>query len=171
MVQSLRAPDPGEVLAQVCREDWGRLLGHLIRRHGRPDLAEDALAEAIASAYGQWSAAGIPAVPPAWLSHVASRRVLDAIRHERTLAGKAHLLATADPAPAPAEAMPGADTDDRLPLLFMATHPALAPEIRPALALRFVLGVPTRDIAALFLVPEATMAARLTRAICWTTTP
>ena len=164
MVQSLRAPDPGEVLAQVCREDWGRLLGPLIRRHGRPDLAEDALAEAIASAYGQWSAAGIPAVPPAWLSHVASRRVLDAIRHERTLAGKAHLLATADPAPAPAEAMPGADTDDRLPLLFMATHPALAPEIRPALALRFVLGVPTRDIAALFLVPEATMAARLTRA-------
>src|SRR5690606_34503753 len=79
---------------------------------------------------------------------------------------KAHLLVEDDGGtPASADGgLPGADVDERLPLLFMATHPALAEEVRPALALRFVLGVPTADIARLFLVPQATMAARLTRA-------
>lgn len=180
--------DAHRVLADVYRADWGRLLGGLIRRHGRPDLAEDALAEAFATASGSWPADGVPANPPGWLAHVASRRVLDALRHEATARAKAPLLAAAEavladgdgfpgadllrgvagqptsPALPAAGRLPGADVDDRLPLLFMATHPALAPEVRPALALRFVLGVPTADIAALFLVPTATMAARLTRA-------
>ncbi len=173
------------VLADVYRADWGRLLGGLIRRHGRPDLAEDALAEAFASASASWPADGVPANPPGWLAHVASRRVLDALRHESTARAKAPLLAVAEavladddgfpradllrgvagqPTSPAAGRLPGVDVDDRLPLLFMATHPALAPEVRPALALRFVLGVPTADIAALLLVPTATMAARLTRA-------
>ncbi|MCA0292418.1 MAG: RNA polymerase subunit sigma-24 [Actinobacteria bacterium] len=157
-------PGPHPVLAQVVREDWGRLLGLLIRRHGRPDLAEDALAEALASAAEQWPRDGIPDNPQGWLTQVASRRLLDAIRREATAAGKAHLLAVPEEAPPRHTHGPGGTEDDRLPLLFMATHPALAPEVRPALALRFVLGVPTADIAALFLVPTTTMAARLTRA-------
>lgn len=98
--------------------------------------------------------------------------MIDALRREGTAAAKAHLLAD-DDVPGPegaltrswgAEGTAGEPVDERIALLFMATHPALAPEVRPALALRFVLGVPTADIARLFLVPRATMAARLTRA-------
>lgn len=156
--------DPHLRLAQLARQDWGRLLGLLIRRHGRPDLAEDALAEAFATASARWPLQEMPANPAGWLAHVASRRLLDALRHEALARGKAHLIAAAEEVGAPEPDLPGSDLDDRLPLLFMATHPALAPEVRPAMALRFVLGVPTADIAALFLVPTPTMAARLTRA-------
>lgn len=157
-------PDAHRILARVAREDWGRLLGRLIRRHGRPDLAEDALAEALASAAEQWPRRGVPDNPGGWLMTVAGRRTLDVIRAEANARGKAHLLAMAEQVPRHHAAGPGAEQDERLPLLFMATHPALAPDVRPALALRFVLGVPTADVAALFLVPTATMAARLTRA-------
>ena len=151
-------------LAQLARQDWGRLLGLLIRRHGRPDLAEDALAEAFATASARWPLEEMPANPAGWLAHVASRRLLDALRHEALARGKAHVIAAAEEVGAPEPDLPGSDLDDRLPLLFMATHPALAPEVRPAMALRFVLGVPTADIAALFLVPTPTMAARSRRA-------
>ena len=153
-----------EALEQVVREDWGRLLGALIRRHGRPDLAEDCLAEAVASAVDQWARTGVPSSPAGWLAHVASRRLLDSLRREATAAGKAHLVASAEEIQHLGVLGPGGQTDDRLPLLFLAAHPALAPEVRPALSLRFVLGMPTAEIAALFLVPTPTMAARLTRA-------
>lgn len=156
------------VLDEIWRAHWGRLLGHLIHRFGRPDLVEDALAEAFAEAAAQWPVAGIPDNPVGWLRTVAHRRTTDALRREGTARAKAHLVAADDVRPGP-EAAPdqtilGQDVDERLPLLFMATHPGLAPEVRPALALRFVLGVPTADIARLFLIPTATMAARLTRA-------
>lgn len=153
-----------EALEQVVREDWGCLLGALIRRHGRPDLAEDCLAEAVASAIDQWVRMGVPNSPAGWLAHVASRRLLDSLRREATAAGKAHLVASPEETQPQPTFGPGGQIDDRLPLLFLAAHPALAPEVRPALSLRFVLGVPTADIAALFLVPTPTMAARLTRA-------
>ncbi len=155
----------GGVLGEVWRTHWGRLLGHLIHRFGRPDLVEDALADAFAEAASRWPAEGVPDNPAGWVHTVAHRRVVDVLRREGTARAKAHLLVDDDVvSPADGPVPPGADTDDRLPLLFMATHPALAEEVRPALALRFVLGVPTADIARLFLVPQATMAARLTRA-------
>lgn len=153
------------VLDEVWRSHWGRLLGQLVHRFGRPDLVEDALADAFAQATARWPVDGVPENPVGWVRTVAHRRVLDALRRQRTAHAKAHLLVDDDGGRASAgPAAPGDDVDERLPLLFMATHPALAAEVRPALALRFVLGVPTADIARLFLVPQATMAARLTRA-------
>jgi RNA polymerase sigma-70 factor (ECF subfamily) len=154
-----------DVLGQVHREQWGRLLGRLIRTSGRPDLAEDALAEAFTQAAHQWPA-DPPANPVGWLAATAQRRHVDAQRSEirrRAPQFRSALIAAVTP-PADAPPLPGDDVDDRLALLFMATHPALADDVRPALALRFVLGVPTDSIAALFLVPTSTMAARLTRA-------
>ena len=154
-----------QVLDEVWREDWGRLLGQLMSRFRRADLVEDALAEAFAQAAEQWGRTGPPDNPPAWLREVARRRVLDALRREATAAAKSQLLAAGLAWVAEAATpLPGADVDERLALLFMATYPALAEDVRPALALRFVLGVPTSEIAALFLVPTPTMAARLTRA-------
>ncbi|MEP7763803.1 DUF6596 domain-containing protein [Sanguibacter sp. 25GB23B1] len=158
----------GPVLDEVWRTHWGRLLGQLMHRFGRPDLVEDALAGAFADAAAQWPRSGVPENPAGWIRTVASRRVVDALRREQTARTKAHLLVDDEPRNEPAHdgtaPAPGEDVDERLSLLFMATHPVLAPEVRPALALRFVLGVPTADIARLFLVPTATMAARLTRA-------
>ncbi len=158
---------PG-VLAEVWQQHWGRLLGQLMHRFGRPDLVEDALAEAFADAAAQWPTSRIPDNPAGWIRTVAGRRVIDALRREHTANSKAHLLHDGDAQPGAVDEepllVPGAGSDERLPLLFMATHPTLAAEVRPALALRFVLGVPTADIARLFLVPTTTMAARLTRA-------
>lgn len=158
----------GHALDEVWRTHWGRLLGQLMHRFGRPDLVEDALAGAFAEASAQWPTSGVPDSPAGWIRTVASRRVVDALRREHTARAKAHLLADAesthDALPDGTGLVPGEDVDERLPLLFMATHPVLAPEVRPALALRFVLGVPTADVARLFLVSTATMAARLTRA-------
>lgn len=154
----------GDVLGRVHAESWGRLLGGLIQSSRRPDLAEDAVAEAFAQAARQWPAEGVPANPAGWLATVAQRRLLDAWRAEQRRAApefRAAVAARAHPPPLPP---PSAEADERIPLLFMATHPALAEDVRPALALRFVLGVPTQRIARLLLVPLPTMAARLTRA-------
>lgn len=153
-----------DVLDGVWREHWGRLLGQLIHRFGRPDLAEDALADAFAEAAATWPVDGAPANPAGWVRTVAHRRAVDALRREQTARAKAHLLLDDGTGAGTEPAFPGENVDERLPLLFMATHPALSPDVRPALALRFVLGVHTADVARLFLVPTATMAARLTRA-------
>ena len=154
-----------DVLGQALRDDWGRLLGRLIRGSGRPDLAEDALAEAFAQAAEQWGEGASPRNPAGWLATTAQRRLIDAQRAEirRRTPEFRRAVATAVSVE-PVDQAPGDDVDDRIALLFMATHPALAEDVRPALALRFVLGVPTDVIARLFLVPVPTMAARLTRA-------
>lgn len=153
------------VLDEIWREHWGRLLGMLLRRYRRADLVEDALAEAFAMAAEQWPGSGVPTNPVGWLHEVARRRVVDAVRRETTAEAKSVLIATGMAAARDRdEEVPGAEVDERLALLFMATHPALKADVRAALALRFVLGVSTEEIAALFLVPTATMAARLTRA-------
>ena len=154
-----------DVLGQALRDDWGRLLGRLIRSSGRPDLAEDALAEAFVQAAEQWHGRHVPANPAGWLSTTAQRRLIDAQRAEvrRRTPEFRRAVASAESV-APVEPTPGDGVDDRMALLFMATHPALADDVRPALALRFVLGIPTEVIARLFLVPTPTMAARLTRA-------
>ncbi|MBM7784627.1 RNA polymerase sigma factor [Tenggerimyces flavus] len=159
-------------LETVLRDEWGRLLALLVARFRRLDLAEDCLADAFEAAARTWPKDGTPENPQAWLLTAARRRVLDRLRAEVVAAKNLPMLAVdagiteqaqrvlAD-ASAPGEVGAG---DERLRLILLCAHPSLAHESAAALALRLVLGVPTSDIARLFLVPTATMAARLTRA-------
>ncbi|WP_243395512.1 RNA polymerase sigma factor [Nocardioides currus] len=149
------------------REEWGRLVAVLLSRFRRLDLVEDALGDAVEAAARTWPADGVPDVPAAWLQTAASRRIIDRLRTEAVAQKAAPLLVVESSRREGARVMadPGALVeDDLLRLVLMCTHPALAPEAASALTLRLVLGVPTADIARLFLVPEATMAARITRA-------
>jgi RNA polymerase sigma-70 factor (ECF subfamily) len=157
-----------ETLERVVREEWGRLTSLLLGQFRRLDLVEDALGDAVEAAARRWPADGPPDNPPGWLLTTARRRILDRLRAESMAHRKVPLLLTdaerrqesggamADPG--------GLIEDDRLRLVLMCTHPALAPAAASALALRLVLGVSTHDIARLFLVPEPTVAARITRA-------
>jgi RNA polymerase sigma-70 factor (ECF subfamily) len=128
------------------------------------DLAEAAVQDAYVQALRTWARDGVPSRPGAWLTTVARRTALNTMRRRRTLERKLPLLVEAarDDAddPEPGDVIP----DDRLRLVFTCCHPALAPEARVALTLRLVCGVATADIAAAFLVGEATLAARVTRA-------
>ncbi|WP_104108147.1 DUF6596 domain-containing protein [Nocardioides sp. 616] len=157
-----------EDLELALRREWGRLLALLVARFRRIDLAEDALGDAFEAAARTWPVDGTPDNPAAWLLTAARRRVLDRLRAESVAAQKAPLLVVdRELAAAGARVMadPGGLIDDeRLRLLLLCAHPALAPEAAAALSLRLVLGVPTVDIARLFHVPQSTMAARLTRA-------
>lgn len=156
----------------IVRDDWGRLLALLVARFRRLDLAEDALADAVESAARTWPRDGQPANPSAWLLTVARNRALDRIRAEAVAARTLPLLAVeADLTEEARRVMADgtgrglvAASDERLRLVLLCAHPTLAPEAAAALTLRLVLGVSTSDIARLFLVPTATMAARLTRA-------
>jgi RNA polymerase sigma-70 factor (ECF subfamily) len=160
-----------ETIEQIWRDEWGRLLALLVGQFRRLDLAEDALADAFEAATRTWPRDGIPANPPAWLLTAARRRAVDRLRAEAVAARKEPLLVVdartqqeAQAAMADPGDQPGALVDERLRLVFLCAHPALAPEAAAALTLRLVLGVSTADLARLFLVAEATMAARLTRA-------
>jgi len=155
-------------LDRVVREGWGRLLAQLLSQFRRLDLVEDALGDAVEAASRTWPTDGAPDNPAGWLMTAARRRVLDRLRTEEVARRKAPLL-TIDAARQERGTSTMADPgslveDDLLRLVLMCTHPALAPEAASALALRLVLGVPTPDIARLFLVNESTMAARITRA-------
>jgi RNA polymerase sigma-70 factor, ECF subfamily len=127
------------------------------------DAAEEAVQDAYVRALSTWAEDGVPANPGAWLTTVARRGALNMLRRRRTLETKMPLLL--EPGAAELDE-PGAEAipDDRLRLVFTCCHPALSPEAQVALTLRLVCGVATPDIAQAFLVPEATMAARLTRA-------
>nr|WP_300052796.1 DUF6596 domain-containing protein [uncultured Nocardioides sp.] len=155
-------------LEQVVREEWGRLVALLLAQFRRLDLVEDALGDAVEAASRTWPADGVPANPPAWLMTAARRRVLDKLRTEDVARRKEPLLLLdAEQHQEGVRTMADAGSlveDDVLRLVLMCAHPALAPEAASALSLRLVLGVPTADIARLFLVPEPTMAARITRA-------
>ena len=160
--------EAGAALETVVREEWGRLTSLLLAQYRRLDLVEDALGDAVEAAARHWPADGTPDNPAAWLLTAARRRVLDRLRAESTAHRKQPLLVTdAERRQEGAGAMAdpgGLVEDDLLRLVLMCTHPALAPESSSALTLRLVLGVSTHDIARLFLVPEPTLAARLTRA-------
>lgn len=154
-------------LEQVVREEWGRLVAVLLARHRRLDLVEDALADAVERATRTWPHDGFPDNPAAWLHTVANRRIIDQQRAEAMRQRKLPLLVTDAVRQLPTDVMAdpgGLVEDDLLRLVLMCAHPALAPEAASALALRLVVGISTADIARLFLVPEATMAARITRA-------
>jgi RNA polymerase sigma-70 factor, ECF subfamily len=155
-------------LAAAHRSDWGRLLSLLVARTRRLDLAEDSLSEAFAKASETWPRSGVPKNPAAWLYLAAHRVVLGRIRHEAVLGRKAPLLAvgrawTVSADSAELEGL-GSIGDERLAMILLACHPAVSPDARSALALRLVIGTATEEIARLFLVPTATMAARITRA-------
>ncbi|MGC2192753.1 MAG: DUF6596 domain-containing protein [Candidatus Dormiibacterota bacterium] len=136
------------------------------------DLAEECVQEAYVAALVAWTRDGIPDSPAAWLTTIAKRRAADAARRERTFRSKLPLLvepeSTMEDEPmidqAVVEEWQAAVPDERLRLVFLCCHPALAPEAQIALTLRLICGMSTPDIARAFLVAEPTMAARLTRA-------
>jgi RNA polymerase sigma-70 factor (ECF subfamily) len=148
-------------VADAHRREWAFVLAATARVTRDLDLAEECVQEAYVSAIEDWTR-GVPERPGAWLTTVARRTALNALQRARTLQAKLPLLIEpeADEMPGDDEAIP----DDRLRLVFTCCHPALAPEAQVALTLRLVCGVATPDIAQAFLVGEATMAARLTRA-------
>ncbi|MET8700977.1 RNA polymerase sigma factor [Kitasatospora sp. NPDC058032] len=145
-------------------------LGALVRRHGRGqfDACEDAVQEALLAAATQWPVEGMPENPRGWLVTVAGRRLTDAVRSEAARRRREDALLLATPQSAllspPPDAAPAADRDDSLHLLFLCCHPDLSAPSRIALTLRVVGGLGTTQIAAAFLVPEATMAQRISRA-------
>ncbi|GAA1930979.1 RNA polymerase sigma factor [Nocardioides hwasunensis] len=155
-------------LELVVRQEWGRLVALLLAQFRRLDLVEDALGDAVEAASRTWPEDGVPDNPAGWLMTTARRRVLDRLRTEDVARRKQALLLTdAERHQEGARTMADSGAlveDDVLRLVLMCAHPALAPESASALSLRLVLGVPTADIARLFLVPEPTMAARITRA-------
>jgi RNA polymerase sigma factor (sigma-70 family) len=135
-----------------------QVLGALVRRYGRFDACEDAVQEALLAAALQWPVEGEPENPPGWLVTVASRRLADHVRSEGARRRREEAVATEVPTGEPV------DEDDTLTLLFMCCHPALSPPSQLALTLRAVGGLTTAQIASAFLVPEATMAQRISRA-------
>lgn len=139
----------------VFREEAGRLTAWLMRILDDFETAEEIVQEALIAALEQWSAEGIPETPRAWLRTVARRKAIDRVRREIRFREKLALLY---------EPTPREDHDNRLELIFMCCHPALAREAQIALTLRAVCGLTTAQIARAFLVPEATLAQRIVRA-------
>lgn len=148
----------------LLRELAPQVLGALVRRHGRFDLCEDAVQEALIAAAQQWPSAGRPANPRGWLVAVAHRRFVDAVRSATTRTVREQRVAPSEEVTSAGELDVDPDRDDTLEVLLMCCHPALSPPSQLALALRAVGGLTTAEVARAFLVPEATMAQRISRA-------
>ena len=151
-----------EAIARAHHEEWARVVAGLARRFGDLDLAEDAAAEAYVAAVERWPRDGVPPNPGAWLTTTATRKAIDRLRREshRDDKHQAAQMLSDDTPPEPT----GPVEDDRLRLVFTCCHPALAMEARVALTLRLLGGLTVAEIAHAFLVPETTMAQRITRA-------
>jgi RNA polymerase sigma factor (sigma-70 family) len=148
-------PRPEDLLRELAP----RVLGTLVRRSGRFDASEDAVQEALFEASRRWPTDGVPDDPRSWLVTVASRRLVDEIRSETARRRREEVTVALEPRDvAPLE------TDDALTLLFLCCHPSLTAPSQLALTLRAVGGLTTAEIANAFLVPEATMAQRISRA-------
>lgn len=148
-------------VTRAYQEEWARVVGALVRRFGDLDIAEDAAAEAFVVSVERWPLEGVPPNPGAWLTTTAYRKAIDRMRRESRRNDK--YLQALGMSNASAEPV-GAIDDDRLRLLFTCCHPALAMEVRVALTLRMVGGLTVAEIARAFLVQEATMGKRVTRA-------
>ncbi|WP_119291823.1 sigma-70 family RNA polymerase sigma factor [Streptomyces sp. YIM 130001] len=160
-----RGPSRTEAL---LREHAPQVLGALVRRYGHFDQAEDAVQEALLAASGQWPEQGAPDNPRGWLIKVASRRLVDQLRAEQARRRREESAAALsvrdhDTDPAPGESRAPSE-DDTLTLLFLCCDPSLTPAAQVALTLRAVGGLTTAEIARAHLVPEATMAQRISRA-------
>jgi RNA polymerase sigma-70 factor (ECF subfamily) len=151
-----------EAIGRIHHEEWARVVATLARRFGDLDVAEEAAADAFATAVERWPADGVPPNPGAWLTTTATRKAVDRIRRETKRGDKqkeAVVLYDSEP-PEPL----GAIDDERLRLLFTCCHPALAMEARVALTLRMVGGLTVAEIARAFLVQQSAMEQRITRA-------
>jgi RNA polymerase sigma factor (sigma-70 family) len=159
-------------VADAHRREWAFVLAATVRVTRDLDLAEECVQDAYTRALATWGRDGIPARPGAWLTTVARRQALDRLRRDRTARRALPLLVTdrtgsgPEPGPGRPDAPEGADgfPDDRLRLVFTCCHPALNTDAQVALALRLLCGLSTAEVARAFLVGEATMAARITRA-------
>lgn len=149
-----------DALTRAHRDEWARVVATLAQRFGNLDIAEESAAEAFATAAERWPWDGIPPNPGAWLTTTATNKAIDRIRRESARDAKQKEALVFDYESEPL----GAIDDDRLRLIFICSHPALAMEARVALTLRMVGGLTVPEIAAAFLVQDATMAARITRA-------
>jgi RNA polymerase sigma-70 factor (ECF subfamily) len=160
------APDVEAAITGAFRDEWGRVVAALIRVTGDWDLAEECAQDAFARAAERWPRDGIPRRPGAWLTTVARNRALDVLRRDQLGVSKLQEVAAVSATDEPTGGM--ADTadvpDDRLRLMFTCCHPALSFETQVALTLRTLAGMTTAEIARAFLVPEPTMAQRLSRA-------
>ncbi len=159
------------LVAEAFRHESGRAVAVLVRALGSIDDAEEAVQDAFVRAVETWPRDGIPPSPAGWIITTARNRAVDVARREGTRRarheGSFHLFGTPaepDPGDAVAAALDESVEDDQLRLMFTCCHPALALEVRVALTLRLVAGLDTAQIARAFLVPEPTMAQRLTRA-------
>jgi RNA polymerase sigma factor (sigma-70 family) len=159
----VRARDEHEAhgIEDLLRELAPQVLGTLVRRHMQFDACEDAVQEALLAATSQWPHTGVPENPTAWLVAVADRRLVDAWRSESARRRREEREALLDVRVHPSDP---SDRDDTLALLFMCCHPSLSAPSQLALTLRAVGGLTTSEIANAFLVPEATMAQRISRA-------
>ncbi|MEU5905342.1 DUF6596 domain-containing protein [Micromonospora sp. NPDC047467] len=151
-----------QTITRVHHDEWARVVAGLARRFGDLDVAEEATAEAFAAAAERWPREGVPANPGGWLATTAARKAIDRLRREsqRDAKHQAARIVYDDTPPEPT----GPVEDDRLRLIFTCCHPALAVEARVALTLRLLGGLTVGEIARAFLVPETTMARRITRA-------
>ncbi|MFB9319718.1 RNA polymerase sigma factor [Cryptosporangium minutisporangium] len=147
---------------RIVRAEYARVVATLVRRYGDVDVAEEATAEALLVAVRTWRRDGLPPNPGGWLVTTAGHRALDRIRRDTARHARQKEAAVLTPEE-PSDPL-GAVDDDRLRLIFMCCHPALAVEARVALTLRLVAGLSMAEIASAFVVPETTMAQRLTRA-------
>ncbi len=146
---------------ELLRELGPQVLGALVRRHRDFGACEDALQEALMAAAEQWPRDGLPESPRAWLIHVARRRLTDVVRSESSRREREAVVVSLVPRETQEQLVA---VDDTLELFFLCCHPSLSSASATALTLRAVGGLTTREIARAFLVPEATMAARLSRA-------
>ncbi|MBV9922618.1 MAG: sigma-70 family RNA polymerase sigma factor, partial [Pseudonocardia sp.] len=153
-------PDAHAALVRLVRDEGRRVLATLARVTGDLPLAEDAVQDAAVRALEVWPRDGVPAEPRAWLTLTARRRAIDILRREAARAGKEAEAVVEPDSPPPAETV----RDDLLRLVFTCCHPALALETQVALALRTLCGLSPAEVGAALVVPEATMAKRLTRA-------
>jgi len=153
--------DVREAITRAHQGEWARVVAALTRRFGDLDIAEEAAAEAFATAVEHWPADGVPPNPGGWLTTTAGRKAIDRIRRENKRDGKhkeAQMVYDDPPEPV------GPIDDERLRLIFTCCHPALAMPTRVALTLRMVGGLTVPEIARAFLVQEAAMGQRITRA-------
>ncbi len=158
----MSAIDVREAITQAHHDEWARVVAALTRRFGDLDVAEEAAAEAFATAVERWPVDGVPPNPGAWLTTTANRKAIDRLRRESKRGDKhreARMVSDDNP-PEPT----GAIDDERLRLIFTCCHPALAPEARVALTLRMVGGLTVSETARAFLVQETAMGQRITRA-------
>jgi RNA polymerase sigma-70 factor (ECF subfamily) len=156
---------PRPPLELTVREASGRIIAALAARFRNLDLAEEALAEASLRAAETWPLDGLPRDPAAWLYRVAERCLLDSLRRQRREMGRE--LDPPEPAPNAEEMLLDENRlipDERLRLIFICCHPAVAAEARAALTLKLVCGLTTAEIARAFLLTETTLAQRLVRA-------